>query len=349
MTRSGLVFHVRETLVLARRWRIPISLLAGAAMWLGAVGRIDDWQLFVQVARSDNILRTYNAHPHFQSGPLTIILMWVAATLGRPLTSVLCFAALPVLQMRLERWLRRDAPLSGHLVLAIAWGAAIASGHLDDMAASIALLLAAVHNMHSRWIAGLWVGVAICFKPWAIIGVPLALSIPGMLTAGAITAGFWSPFLLFGGAFKAVADGARVQPQSLLSLFISPGDPYPYWWRPAQLTFLLCLAIILSRRFQPVASVAFASLARIVLEPALWQYYYISPAIFGVTAGLRTSWLLVSLFVPLIPGLVGTFARVISILMVPNGGDVFHNRWSHGAGHLFLRNGRGEVDRGQNR
>lgn len=317
MTLSDLTFHMRETLALARRWRLSISLLAGTTMWVSATGRIDDWQFFVQVAHSTDIFRTYNEHPHFQSGPFTIVLMWVAAALGRPLTSVLCFAVLPVLQLGLERWLRRDAPLSGHLVLAIGWGAAIASGHLDDMAASTALLLAAAHQRpHSRWRAGLWVGVACAFKPWAIIGIPLVLSIPGMLTVGSITAATWFPFLFLGGAFRAVADGARVQPHSLLSLFISPGDPYPTWWRPLQLMFLLGLGVALSRCLSAVEAVAFASLARLILEPALWQYYYISPALFGMVSGLRTSWLLASLFVPLIPGVGATFARLATISMV---------------------------------
>ena len=329
MSRQTLTIHFRETAKLAQSWRKIIGTLAALAMWVGASGRIDDWAFFVAVARDPSPLNIYNAHPHFQSGPLTLPLMDVANVLGRPIANVLSLVTLLLLQWSVERWLGRPAPLTGHLVLGIAWGAAVAAGHLDDMATSICLLTCAVHyGRRDKWRAGLWLGLACGFKPWAVIGAAMVMTLPAATTALVVAGTCWLPFILLGAPFAAAADGAKVQPQSLLSLVITPGDPYPLWWRPLELAALLIVSIALSTKVGPLVATAWASFARLLLEPALWQYYYIAPALFSIIAGLQTRWLFATIFFPLLPGAPGLGGRILTFVLAGRRDEPLRGRGS---------------------
>jgi hypothetical protein len=153
--------------------------------------------------------------------------------------------------------------------------------HLDDAFALVLAVLAARAAVTGHpLLAGLCVGLAADFKPWALAFLPVALVPParswGLAAAGALAAlgAAWLPFALADPhTVAAMHYTIRNTPGSALRA-LGVSDPRtPSWDRPAQLLVGCGLGAAAVWRCRWPAVILLAVGARIALDPADWGYY----------------------------------------------------------------------------
>jgi hypothetical protein len=290
------------------RWRY--ALLAAAALaWVpvGYGGSGGDWAFLRQGALAlvgrgagfgvGSPLSLYADAPSTQIGPPALVgavpFSMLGRAEGRLAATIVMALALPLFVWLLEGAARKarndavhvaEAALVGGLASSLLWHAvAVQYAHLDDVIVLLAGALA-LRSVAAQqpWNAGLWAGLAMSTKPWAIGFLAFALSFRGRdvlrAAVGAIVvlAASWLPFLLGDprtlqrlGSFHIA-----VQPDSVLRLLGVQSDTMPAWVRPSQalVSFVLAAAVVRAGRWAAVPLVAIAS--RIVLDPATLPYYF---------------------------------------------------------------------------
>jgi hypothetical protein len=244
-------------------------------------------------------LHLYASHPQLQIGPAAFVVAEGLRQIGPHQGVLAAEAVLMALGLCLLHQLTRIAViirpglarwpavlgvtvLAGGAAFLASWAELAATfAHLDD---AVALLLAvlAVRCAIAKHpiLAGLCVGLAADFKPWALVFVPLAFMPPARAwgraaaSTGAVIAAAWLPF--------AVADhrtvGAlhytiRNMPGSALRALGVLDPRTPSWDRPAQLLIGCALGAIALRRGRWPAVILLGVGARIALDPADHGYY----------------------------------------------------------------------------
>ena len=246
-------------------------------------------------------LHLYAGHPQLQIGPAAFVVTEGLRHLGPHQGVLAAEAVLMALGLCLLREITRIAfitdPGSGVArrpavpgVAVLAGGAAFLASwaelaatftHLDDAVALFLAVLAVRCAIAGRPVlAGLCVGLATDFKPWALVFLPVAFLPPARAWwrpaagAGAVIAAAWLPF--------AVADHRTVaalhytirnMPGSALRALGVLDPRTPSWDRPAQLLLGCALAAIALRRGRWAAVILLGVGARIALDPADHGYY----------------------------------------------------------------------------
>jgi hypothetical protein len=236
---------------------VPVGICSAAAAqtWFD-----DDWWVFHAAARLGS--HAYAADYTPLTGPATLVLAWLLPYWAAVALTV---ALLPVL---IARNVPEPSWLTVGSLVAPAWGIAATWGHLDDALAAV-LLLEARHQQ--GWRRGACVGLAVVFKPWAIIGLPLLLIPRRDVWLGvAVPQVLWLPFL------PGLVDGEYFPGATLGSItsgLFGAWNQVPEWWRIAQLTLIttVALAVAWSGRYEAFMLVAFA--VRVVTDAGDFVYY----------------------------------------------------------------------------
>lgn len=290
------------------RWRY--ALLAAASLAWVPVGYgawMSDWRFFHQGALTligrgadfglGSPLSLYADSPSTQIGP-TALVGAIPFTLlgqagGRLAATITMALALPLFVWLLEGAARRarsdashlaETALVGGLIASLLWQAvAVQYAHLDDVIVLIggALALRSVAYKHP-WTTGLWVGLAVASKPWAIGFIALALAFRGrdvwrvVVAASSMIGAAWLPFLLGDRrTFDQLSSfHIMVQGDSILHALGVQSDLIPTWVRPAQaiLSLVLGAAAVRTGRWAAVPIVTIAS--RIFLDAGTFPYYF---------------------------------------------------------------------------
>ena len=245
------------------------------------------------------------------TGPLTIGL---AAVLTGQLATYLAILILPAIALR-ER-----VPLRYALAATPAWAMLSASQHLDD-AAAVGLLLEARHHRGIR--RGLLVGLAIAFKPWAVLGVPLLWLDWSSIVAALAVQVVWLPFLpdvlSLGGAT------VPVQGNTPLRLFMDYHADPADWWRTASLLTAVSAVAWCLKNGRWDGAILAGVIARLATEPGDFVYYWGSAGLAalvlvhgrGIALALINSAVVVSLIhAKGIPGAVFTTAVLLALFCV---------------------------------
>jgi hypothetical protein len=153
--------------------------------------------------------------------------------------------------------------------------------HLDDAVALLLAVLAVRCALAQRPIlAGVCVGLAADFKPWALVFLPLAFTPPvrawgrAAASLGAVIAAAWLPFAIADHrTVAALHYTIRNMPGSALRALGVLDPRTPSWDRPAQLLIGCALGVIALRRGRWPAVILLGVGARIALDPADHGYY----------------------------------------------------------------------------
>ena len=294
------VIELRRTISL----RYPIIALALICSAVLSGGR-GDWNYFVDLGRDlvdTDRLAFYKLHGDAQTGPLPLLM---AAALSHSLRNgfVACvaicgligFSCLAFIEHRDESRLgitlgRRLGTLLAGLVLCLWWGQLGSFGHLDD-AVVVGLSVVALDEHISRrtWRAGIAVGLAIAFKPWAIFLLPLSLRRRGHETSGprsrlapfggvaiALTIGYaaWLPFIIAEpSSLQRLSPTVQLADDSVLGLFGLDSIATTSGLRVTQLLVGMLVALIMTLRGRPHAALPAAIAFRMVSDPGTWGYY----------------------------------------------------------------------------
>jgi hypothetical protein len=153
--------------------------------------------------------------------------------------------------------------------------------HLDDAVALLLAVLAVRCAIAKRPVfVGLCLGLAVDFKPWALVFLPLAFMLPvrawwrAVASAGAVIAMAWLPFVIADHrTVAALHYTIRNMPGSALRALGVLDPRTPSWDRPAQLLIGCALGAIALRRGRWPAVILLGVGARIALDPADHGYY----------------------------------------------------------------------------
>ncbi len=337
------------------RWLVAARhpLLVGVAWGSTWSSRDDlDWGLLSLGARhlfSLAPLSAYAKTPGLQAGPPSLVLVRGLDALPRScgiwVTHILMACVGWLMLYLVERWTVaavtwRSAPVGeGLLTLVVGvpvllmWSS-LSGGttHVEDSLAILFGLLAmrAISSGHEDR-GALLVGLAIAWKPWAIVALPLVLGCSrrprAALIAIAIPAVCWLPFVIGDHAtLSAVSRYFELEPNSPLRAVGLSGRHVPRWWRSVELpaALLAATAAAVARRDWRVAFAAGCAM-RLLLDPAGFQYYF--AGLIMITAltermigshPLRTGviWLTAGYLVNLVPSGVSDFVLFAGLLAV---------------------------------
>lgn len=296
-------------------------------------------------------LRVLANYPEQQTGPLSLLFVTPFTALGREaawvMGALLMSMASPLLVWRLEQAARAgDAPvderrlriavLAGGVVLVSAWTPlALTYGKVDDVLTLASIVVAMSFVADRRFVAaGVAIGLAMAFKPWAAFAAVLLLAVPRgrrrepTAVAVVIVAACWLPFVLADPAtLTAAVPAVRVGTRSILHLLgVAAVDP-PSWIRPAQLLLMAALALgaVCRGRWPAVLLVGVAG--RLIVDPQTFTYYT-SGLVLGALAwdlcGERRSvpWWTLGTFVSLnlapevLPDRAAAAARLVTLVAI---------------------------------
>jgi hypothetical protein len=168
--------------------------------------------------------------------------------------------------------------LTGMLAV-VAWGTLAGGAHLDDGLAMLALSAGLLAVASGRPLAaGVLVGAAIAFKPWAIVGLPLLFGLrrprASALVAVVIPTLCWLPFVLADHATLASASRPfPITSEAAVRLFGLHSPDAPTWLRSAELVLALVVATLAARKDGWASAVPAGMVARLLLDPAALAYY----------------------------------------------------------------------------
>lgn len=244
-------------------------------------------------------LHLYANIPSVQMGPPSLLLaapfQWLSPQVEGHLVAGLMSLAVLLALWCAERAaqasgeadaVRAKTLVAGLVVVPIWTMAAQQWGHLDDVTALLAAMVAAVSVSRGRHevLAGLILGTGAAAKPWAVILLPLlfAYSRPQVpravlaFVAGALI--WWAPFVM------AAPQTIHALGSVSLNMVIDPTwrlfgmrGAAPLWIRPVQLLGGLAVSTFAVRRVG-WASVPVVALAwRVTTDPYAWPYYVMGP------------------------------------------------------------------------
>jgi hypothetical protein len=304
---------VRHRYLVLTMWAAAWFLLATARQAPG----LSDWLYFEFGARTlihynphygGGALHLYANHPVIQIGPPSLVI--VAAVQWLPHNAAgTGFAALMALAgvwtvRSIDSTARALLPVDRHRGVAVMTACAGALAmpvwafeaerwrHLDDVIA-ICLILAAtsmVARRRSWWLAGLFVGVGVAAKPWALVLAPVLLGLArserskAAIVALASATACWAPFVVGGPGTLHALGGfpVSVSAASTLHLLGVHSAAAPSWVRPLQMVGGFLVMGGLARRSHWVA-IPFAGLVlRVITDPQVWPYYGMGPVIAAV-------------------------------------------------------------------
>jgi hypothetical protein len=170
----------------------------------------------------------------------------------------------------------------------VVFPAAVVFGHIEDVLALALVLLAISALLGERWTAsGLLLGVAVGFKQWAVLGIPLLVALaPSGARARSLRASLLPPVALL--AAPLIIDWrhaslALLRPRSFPQL----GHAAPWvhhatvptvgtMFRLGAVVIAVGLAFVIRERRDPavvLAAFALAFLSRLAFEPVVFAYY----------------------------------------------------------------------------
>jgi hypothetical protein len=260
--------------------------VAAAALALaGQSAGTQDWRLLSEAV--DRLLTggftgAYS-DPSFLEGPLTlgVGLVFHPVPHAAQVWAVLAGLALGPLLL-----LTRRLSWSLALLPVVPWAAFAASGHPDDLAAVVLLILAC----RSR--PGVLVAVAAAFKPWAVAGVATFRNLRTWMIFAGLSVVLWLPMLLAHPATQAQWTDAR--PASPMLLVFGRGT-LPDWTRPVQLLLVVAVAWLAARWVGPERAILAALVVRVMTEAGDFDYYFGPLALLAAVTGSRRATALTTL------------------------------------------------------
>jgi uncharacterized membrane protein len=254
-------------------------------------------------------LHLYANYPDLQFGPFTVLVTvalqpfsdggWFIVTWFM----TICGLVVLYLVERTVRVLRPDIDITSRamaLTMIVGGGSFIVSwellavhfGHLDDVLALTFLAFAVAAVVYrSPMLAGLFLGLAVDSKPWALVCAALLLVFPmrllwrGLLVTAVVVGVAWLPFVLADSHTLSAAASFTIPnvPASALHALGVNAQNTPSWDREAQIGVgcVLGLIALIRRRWEAVFALGIG--ARIALDPSVYTYY---------TAGLALGLLL---------------------------------------------------------
>ncbi len=205
--------------------------------------------------------------------------------------------------------LERLARVQWGTVALVVLPVAVLAGHLEDLIA-ITLLALAVRGVvrGDRTASAIWLGLAIVSKQWALLAAPALVAVVprgSRIRWTAIAASI--PLALFGGLFlvdpenagRALFEGLAFPAAGHPAIFVDPAEPLvgtPF--RVAIVLVAAGLGALVARRpgiRTLLAAIGLALLARLFLEPVVFDYYpapalaFLSLREFGETGHLRVT------------------------------------------------------------
>ena len=309
---------------------VGTGMVAGILTWVyvasagvpeaGTPGDVDFFRASGEAILRGDLAATY-ANPDMQGGPAqlvvdTVLLAWHGGSQAE--WSVVRFVVLWALLMTMVLLARPrgSSPTqrlwAGGLVLALIalrqasefyrWG------HWWHLPVVLAMAWAGGQAASSRWVrAGVLLGLALWFEPFAAVGVAVLVLSPGLrvairaaVVAAVVAALAYLPFVLTG----SFAMGRRVlgvSPGTWASVVFGAQTPtsISFTLRALEAVVAVTLAVLVMwhlRSRLPLPVVAFlaataAVLARIAVEPFWWPYYPVVPFILLACTAMRLAWL----------------------------------------------------------
>lgn len=309
---------------------VGTGMVAGILTWVyvaaagvpeaGTPGDVDFFRASGEAILRGDLAATY-ANPDMQGGPAqlvvdTVLLAWHGGSQAE--WSVVRFVVLWALLMTMVLLARPrgSSPTqrlwAGGLVLALIalrqasefyrWG------HWWHLPVVLVMAWAGGQAASSRWVrAGVLLGLAMWFEPFAAVGVAMLVLSPGLrvairaaVLAAVVAALAYLPFVLTG----SFAMGRRVlgvSPGTWASVVFGAQTPtsISFTLRVLEAVVAVTLAVLVMwhlRSRLPLPVVAFlaataAVLARIAVEPFWWPYYPVVPFILLACTAMRLAWL----------------------------------------------------------
>jgi hypothetical protein len=253
-------------------------------------------------------LHLYAEMPHLQMGPLAVAATWLAERLpphpAQLVAALVMSAFAVVIVAALERAARYSGvpvnpwlTIIGGLIFVGAW-ISVAGWwmHVDDVLALTAFGLAMPSLARGRWLLpGLLIGVAAATKPWAIVLLPVLLTLPGrrrrfaVLAAVAAAVACWAPFLLAAPDSGRALAGVRisVSADSTLRLMHLAGHWSPGWLRPTQFLLGIVVASLAARRTGWAGAALCGLAVRVGLDAQTYSYYGAGLVLAALAVDLR--------------------------------------------------------------
>lgn len=270
-------------------WVAPAVAAGSVALAHGTTG--GDTSMFVAAGRT--LLSAHWSHAfansEIQVGPLQLAVFGSIGRSGAALAVVLAVATALLLLVAARAAGVRSPMLLGALgLVAVGVGLTRAGyeyGHPADALLPLAWILAAVQARRGHMVgAGALVGLTAGFQTWGILGVAVLALAPrwrdaarAALVAAGVAVLLFLPFVL-GGHFAMGSYSWNVNPQTFLSLFVTPGVEFGWSLRLLQGAFAVSAGVAAARllRHSPHApwAVALAIVAvRLLLDPFFLRYY----------------------------------------------------------------------------
>lgn len=270
-----------------------LLLLVLQQTWASRLGA--DWWLLTTGARrltSADGLSVYVDTPYLQAGPTGLLVVRLLDLLPAGLGDEAAHLGLAVLGWYLlflaERWAHPEGVRVTDGLRTLAVGLPVLSvwsflaGGVPHPEDGLVLLcfVGAVRAVRQQKTlrAAVLVGLALSWKPWGVVALPLLLGLRrrplAVALAVAIPAACWLPFLLAEPmTLRAVSFGFELQPDSTVRAFGLSDSHVPSWWRSVQLSGSVVAAAWCAWRRDWLVAVAAGCTARLLLDPAGFDYY----------------------------------------------------------------------------
>lgn len=304
LARKPVAFCIRWRYVILALWALP-WLIAGQHhayphgdwIWVEMGSRI---LAHIHAPSSAGAsLHVYADNAVVQMGPPALLaaapLQWlppqVEAHLAADIMSLLALPALWCAELAasakgIRAWMRGRSLLAGLVVVPIWALEAQQWGHIDDVIALLATMVAIVLVSRGRHevLAGLILGTGVAAKPWAVILLPVLLAYPRPKIGRSVLAfvvgalAWWAPFVVAApGTVHALGSLSMNMVNHPTWHLVGVTGRAPSWIRPLQLGGGMVLSAVLVRR-AGWAAVPIVVLAwRVTTDPYDWPYYMLGP------------------------------------------------------------------------
>ncbi len=276
------------------RWLILGALTAASIVVAGGRG---DWNVFVEAGKSmmgTDGLAVFITHREVQTGPLTLAVAGFFShtprngfVLASIVSGALGLGVVALIEQSIRRRKPRTLPpglitLTAGPVIVFAWAKLGGYGHLDDaLIVAAAVYVSSTSKRESWWIVAA-LGLAIGFKPWSVVFLPLAIEVGKSswrryrlaMCALAVGGFCWLPFVL---ADPATLDSIRptvsIASDSVMRLLLPHASEPTAVFRILQLAGAASIALIAVQSGRREGAMMAALAVRIATDPGTWPYY----------------------------------------------------------------------------